>query len=264
MRVNTLNNCLNGKTGEGPPPPIDLARAALLLDVDGTLIDIAPTPDAVVVPGNLRDVLSHLRECVDGALALISGRSLDGLDALFSPLSFSGVGSHGAELRSTPKGKSEILAGEPLSKGTVKTLQTIAKAHCGVLMEDKHYALALHYRRVPEVEAALAAALAQHMPEFEKEGLELLRGKENFEIRRRGINKGAGLIALMKHAPFRGRQPVFIGDDTTDEDALQVLPEFGGTGMSVGRRLRGASHVFAGPSDVRAWLAMLAGKDGAV
>lgn len=263
MRVNTLDKLSNGQTGEGAPPPIDLARAALLLDVDGTLIDIAPTPDAVVVPDNLRGVLNDLRERVDGALALISGRSLGGLDALFAPLSFAGAGSHGAELRSTPKGKSKILAAEPLSHGTIKILRTLAKAHAGVLIEDKRYALALHYRRVPEAEAALAAALAQHMPNFEKEGLELLHGKEIIEIRRRGTNKGTGLIALMKHAPFRGRQPVFIGDDTTDEDALQVLPEFGGTGMSVGRRLRGASHVFAGPSDVRAWLATLAGKGSA-
>lgn len=248
---------------DGNVPPVDLARSALLLDVDGTLIDIAPAPDAVIVPENLRSVLDTLRERVGGALALISGRPLSGLDALFAPFCFAAIGSHGAELRGTPKGAGVTLTSAPLSDDIAKLLQQIAKDHAGVLVEDKRYALALHYRSVPEVAPALGTALAQLMPDFEKEGLELLRGKEIFEIRRRGINKGTGLLALMKLEPFRGRKPVFIGDDTTDEDALRVLPEFGGTGMSVGRRLRGASHVFADPGNVRAWLASLAAKDGA-
>src|SRR5262249_12592171 len=127
----------------------------------------------------------------------------------------------------------------------------------GIILEDKDYSLAIHYRLAPEKESIVRDAVLA-ICEQAPDSVEVLPGKFVFEIKRTGFDKGTGVRQLMRHAPFTGRKPIFIGDDTTDEAAFAVLPELDGPGISVGRRIAGATSCFETPHDVRAWLAELA------
>ena len=232
---------------------IDLDACAILLDVDGTLLDIAARPDEVVVPGRLKRALAAIARDTGGAVAFVSGRPLEDLDRLFAPLRLAAVAGHGAELR--PNG--ETLSGKRasfLSDDLRGKLQSLASALDGVAVEDKGYSLALHFRQAPEhaetVRQGVAAALAAHPDD----ALEVLPGKGMIEIKSPAFNKGTGIRALMTHPPFHGRRPLFIGDDVTDQAAFAVLPEFGGIGFSVGHEMAGLAGFFEHPRDVRAWL----------
>jgi trehalose 6-phosphate phosphatase len=127
-------------------------------------------------------------------------------------------------------------------------------SHEGVIVEDKGYSIALHYRLVPQWGASVHAAVVAICADYPQCELDVLAGKFVVEVKPSGFNKGTGIRELMKSAPFRGRRPIFIGDDVTDEAAFAVLPEFGGLGFSVGRALPGVAGYFQTPSDVRAWL----------
>jgi trehalose 6-phosphate phosphatase len=241
-----------------PPDARDLNHSAILLDVDGTILDIAPTPASVAVPASLRRVLAVVSERVGGALALVSGRPLPDLDAIFAPLRLPAIGGHGAELRLDAGGIEHHA--EPLDAELRRALKTIVARHPGVIAEDKGYSFALHYRKVPaqglsvvhEVKHACAA----------NPSIELLAGKAVIEVKAKGFNKGTAVRALMKHPPFRGRVPIFIGDDRTDEAAFAVMPEFRGQAISVGRKVAGVADRFETPGDVRRWLEQLS--DGVV
>jgi trehalose 6-phosphate phosphatase len=242
----------------GGLPKLDGARDALFLDIDGTLIDIAPTPESVIVPETLKLSLSRLQERLGGALAVSSGRTIPSIDELFAPLKLVASGCHGAEIRLDPKGKFERLA-IPMSAVEKAALSQIAKIDQRLRMEDKIYTFAIHYRSAPELQDKLSGMVTQWVASAGRD-LEIVFGKMVIEIKPPGFNKGTGLRYMMQHAPFGGRRPIFLGDDTTDEDALAVLPEFGGLGISVGsRRLPGASRAVGAPRDVRQWLAALAG-----
>ncbi|MBV8754249.1 MAG: trehalose-phosphatase, partial [Hyphomicrobiales bacterium] len=132
----------------------------------------------------------------------------------------------------------------------------------GVLVEDKGYSLAVHYRLAPEQEGRVKEAVAAIKADWPKEPIEVLPGKSVLEIKPVGFHKGAAIRELMQHEPFAGRRPIFIGDDVTDESAFAVMPEFNGMGFSVGRNASGTSYCFAAPSDVRGWLEHLSGGDG--
>lgn len=229
----------------------DLSASAIFLDVDGTLLDIAPTPAEVEVPAGLIEVLAALAEATGGALAFVSGRPISDLDRLFKPLQLASVGGHGAEIR-LPESCSKERVAQPIDRGLRQSLVAIAARYDGVLIEDKGYSLALHYRLVPErgaaVLAEVEAASAAH-PE-----IELLSGKYVIEIKSPHVSKGTGIRRLMLYAPFRGRRPVFIGDDVTDEAAFAVLGEFDGCGFSVGREIAGLAGSFDSPEEVRQWL----------
>lgn len=235
----------------------ELHRLAILLDVDGTLLDIAPTPREVQVPAELRQTLMDIRPRVGGALALVSGRPIAELDVIFDPLRLPSVGGHGAEMRGAEDGP--IAAGRvPMLDPVFKQrLGDIALAHPGVLVEDKGYAVALHYRLVPERGPAVIEDVRSVFRAWADSSFELLAGKAVLEIKFAGFNKGTGVRELMSSPPFAGRIPIFIGDDRTDEDAFAVLPEFQGRAISVGRSLPGMDHVFHSPSEVRAWLGRL-------
>jgi trehalose 6-phosphate phosphatase len=129
-----------------------------------------------------------------------------------------------------------------------------AKSLDGIILEDKGYSLALHYRLAPQHAAAVREAVAAACARYPKNSLEILLGKAVIEVKSNAFNKGTGVRELMTFPPFRGRRPVFIGDDVTDEQAFAVLPEFDGLGFSVGRELPGLAGMFARPRDVRAWL----------
>jgi trehalose 6-phosphate phosphatase len=238
-------------------PDLDPAGDALFLDIDGTLIDIAPTPEAVDVPESLKLSLSRVREQLGGALALVSGRTLSAIDALFAPLKFTAAGAHAAELRLDPHGEVTHHAA-PLTSAEKAAFAEIARLDPRIRIEDKVYTLAMHYRLAPEREDEIGRWVAEHVATL-REDLRILHGKFVVEVKTRGFNKGTGIRQIMAHPPFAGRRPIFLGDDVTDEDALAVLPEFSGLGISVGRLLPGAAWQVGSPADVRAWLARLAG-----
>jgi trehalose 6-phosphate phosphatase len=236
-------------------PPVD-KNSALFLDIDGTLLDMARTPEAVTVPDGLRAALETLQDALKGALAFVSGRSLAAIDRLFAPLKCPAIGCHGAELRGAD-GKVRTLAG-PMPAPVRDLLQRLVESHPGTLLEDKVYTLALHYRLAPEALPALEAALKDHQALFEAEKVVLQQGKAVIEAKPLGIDKGVGLRALLGEPPFQGRMPVFGGDDTTDMDVFQILPQLGGKSFSVGRRFEGVDYHFASPRAVRQWLGHLA------
>jgi trehalose 6-phosphate phosphatase len=236
------------------PASLDLSRYAILLDIDGTILDIAPTPHEVQVPDDLRRALKRLIERTDGALALVSGRTLDDIDKVFAPLRLAAVGGHGAELRPSPvSGASERRAAF-LDPELRRAVCAVGSHNSGVIVEDKGFSIAVHYRLAMEKEVAVKNGVYAACAAFPSAPIDVLPGKAVIEIKSRGFNKGTGVRELMTHMPFAGRLPLFIGDDTTDEDAFVVLPEFGGMGMSVGRVIPGAVGKFQAPNDVRQWL----------
>lgn len=235
---------------------LDLASIALLLDVDGTLIDFGPTPEDVHVPDDLRASLARLDDLTGGAVALVSGRLVSAIDKLFAPLQLTVVGAHGAQLRIDSGAISHSI--EPLPENLRRRLASAAAPGSGVIAEDKGYSVALHFRSAPREEKRLRAHADACRAEFSSEAVEILPGKSVIELKRAGVNKGLGVRALMTLPPFKGRTPVFIGDDVTDEAVFAVLPELGGLGFSVDRQFAGLAGIFNKPSDVRAALTQLA------
>lgn len=237
---------------------IDLRQVAILLDIDGTLLDIALTPHDVRVPPALRKTLSTLKERTDGAIALVSGRSLSDIDLIFSPLKLAAVGGHGAEIRVNPDTNVNGAKSRYLDKKTRARLIEVAEVDEGVIMEDKGYSVALHYRLAPNKKRAIEDAVAIICSELPAGTVEILPGKAVIEIKKSGFNKGTALRDLMQQAPFVGRKPIFVGDDVTDETAFAVVPEFEGVAISVGRMVPGVAQRFETPSDVRRWLERIA------
>ncbi|MCC8963390.1 trehalose-phosphatase [Bradyrhizobium sp. Pear76] len=240
-------------------PP--LRQTAVLLDIDGTLLDFAPTPREVWVPPELSNTLKHLHERTNGALALVSGRSLNDIDLIFAPDVFPAIGGHGAEMRLQPDSEAVAAHAPPLDKELKRRLAAIAKLSPGILLEDKGYSLALHYRLAPQAEKAIYEAVSLIRAELPNAPIEVLPGKSVCEIKHSGFTKATGVLELMTHEPFNGRRPFFIGDDVTDETVFAIMPDFNGLSFSVGRRALGVDGHFGGPSDVRAFLAHLLDDD---
>lgn len=205
---------------------------ALFLDVDGTLLEIAGAPDEVWVDDRLPGILRRLRRRLAGAVALISGRRLDELDRLFPLSGLPAAGLHGLERR---RSDGVVVRGakEGLPEASRRSLGALAAAHPGVLIEDKGVAVAVHYRAAPGAEAAVRRSIDALMVGLAAD-FELLDGKMVLEIRRRGGHKGDAVASFMAEPPFRGRLPVFIGDDVTDEDGFEAANRLGGWSVRVG------------------------------
>jgi trehalose 6-phosphate phosphatase len=215
------------------PPPLD-ARAALFLDVDGTLLEIAPRPDRVHVPSNLPSLLADLTRRHDGALALVSGRPLADIDRLFRPWRGAAAGVHGIERRRADGSLDH--GANPAAAGALDRLRprlaALAAADRRLMLEDKRDTLALHYRAAPAREPeirSLAAALA-----LAEAALRLIPGKMVVEFQPRGADKGAAIAAFLAEPPFAGRLAVFAGDDMTDEDGFAEISRRGGIAIRVG------------------------------
>src|SRR6201747_1746045 len=234
-----------------------LGECALLLDIDGTLLDLAPTPREVWVPPGLAKTLNRLLVRTSGALALVSGRSLNDIDLIFAPAEFPAVGGHGAEMRLSTDNEAVATHAPPMDKELKMRLAAIAKLSPGILLEDKGYSLALHYRLAPHAEKAIYEAVSLIRADLPNAPIEVLPGKCVCEIKHSGFNKASGVLELMKHEPFKGRRPIFIGDDVTDETVFAIMPDLKGLAFSVGRRAQGVAGHFDEPSDVRAFLAQL-------
>ena len=234
-----------------------LSEIAVLLDIDGTLLELKPTPREVFVPEGLSATLNGLREKTSGALALVSGRSLNDIDLIFAPDQFPAVGGHGAEMRLGSSDEAVAVHAPPLDKELKRRLATIAKLSPGILLEDKGYSLALHYRLAPHAEKAIYEAVSLIRADLPNAPIEVLPGKCVCEIKHSGFTKATGVRELMTHEPFKGRRPLFIGDDITDETVFAIMPDFDGLAFSVGRRAQGVAGHFDTPNDVREFLARL-------
>jgi trehalose 6-phosphate phosphatase len=220
-------------------------RAALLLDMDGTLIDLAPTPDAVVVPAGLPGVLTTLRDAMDGALAIVTGRPIETVDQLFGDAPGAVAGEHGGAIRHRPGGVIERpdLPAPPPS--WLETAETLVRSFPGALLEKKARGFALHYRQAPETREIFLTALTALVDTSKR--FEIHPAHMLWEVRPLGADKGRAVAALMQRAPFAGRLPVFIGDDVTDEDGMRESRKLGGAGYRV-------DEVFGDPTGVRSWL----------
>jgi trehalose 6-phosphate phosphatase len=234
-----------------------LSETAILLDIDGTLVDLAPTPREVWVAPGLAKTLNRLLKRTSGALALVSGRSLNDIDLIFAPEQFPAVGGHGAEMRLSTDSEAVASHAPPMDRELKLRLAAIAKLSPGILLEDKGYSLALHYRLAPHAEKAIYEAVSLIRADLPNAPIEVLPGKCVCEIKHSGFNKATGVRELMTHEPFKGRYPIFIGDDVTDEAVFGIMPDLGGLAFSVGRRAQGVAGHFDEPRDVREWLAHL-------
>ena len=240
--------------------PMEAGMWALFLDVDGTLIDIAETPDSVDVPPELPRQVAALSQSLDGALAMVSGRSIAAIDALFDPFRFAAAGLHGMEIRSSPDGPVERVAvnGDDLGAARRK-LDDLAQAWPGMIVEDKDIGFAVHYRKAPDaandVDRLVDALLAQMGREWMRQD-----GKMVVEIRPSGTNKGDAVARLMATARFRGRFPITIGDDLTDEMMFAYANDALGRSIRVGTGAHSSLAQFTveSPRSIREWIARLA------
>ncbi len=245
------------KTDYVLPDPAD--DWALFLDVDGTLLEIADRPDSVCVDPRLLSILSALPGRFDGALALVSGRSLETLDRFFAPLKLIAAGLHGLERRNRDGVIHRVAFDRTGAAEARAALSAFAADDARLMIEDKGAAIALHYRgapeRGPQCERFVAGLAGRLGP-----GFVLQRGKMVLEIRPCGPDKGDVVTAYCAEPPFAGRRPVFIGDDVTDEDAFRAVNRAGGHSIRVGAPSVGEAvwHV-ASVGALRAWLAGVAG-----
>jgi len=214
------------------PAPLTGGSWAFFLDVDGTLLDIADAPDLVRVDGALLDLLGSLRRASDGAVALVSGRSIAGLDDLFTPLEMAVAGLHGAERRDAA-GRVFRRPRDPALGEVAHGLREWCEARPGTLLEDKGGSVALHYRLAPGEQAPAREAARAALSRL-GDGYVLLEGKCVVELRPSGTTKAHAIEAFMREPPFAGLRPVFVGDDVTDEDGFRWVRESGGVAVIVG------------------------------
>ncbi|MGA2044967.1 MAG: trehalose-phosphatase [Roseiarcus sp.] len=242
---------------EPPAPKAD--SICLFLDVDGTLIDLAPTPGAVVVARALLDELAQADRRLGGALALVSGRPIAALDELFAPLRLRASGVHGAEIRYAPEGPTRSLTTARLPDGAWDDLARALARFPGAFAENKGVSFAVHYKLAGPIEAELFAELERLRRRFGQLDLEVIPGNLVFEIKLPGFDKGAAIRRFMGRAPFAGRRPVFIADDRMDGPGFEAVLEMGGIAFSVGFEMAGLTGSFSEPAGVRAWLGKVTG-----
>jgi trehalose 6-phosphate phosphatase len=234
-------------------PPVLPTSAALFLDFDGTLAPLAPRPQDVRVPNWVVPTLGRWQRALAGAVAIISGRPIEQLDAFLSPLVVAAAGEHGAQRRDAA-GRSQWSRAE-FPPGVRERASEFAARHPGLLLEPKPSGFALHFRARPELGTAVhemfVGALASAAG---ADAWELLNGHCVFELKQRAVSKGRALQAFLAEAPFAGRVPVFVGDDATDEDGIRAAQEAGGFGVRVGPGATQARFRLSDTDAVAHWL----------
>lgn len=235
------------------PPPRLRRDQALFLDFDGTLVEIAPSPDLVRVPAELPHLLNGVADRLEGAVAVVSGRPLDELARMLAPFAGPIAGGHGLERRSTDGNVTRRLVHPELDRFR-PLIAGFATRHDGLLFENKGGSLALHYRQRPSL-GARCQALVRRAARASNGALVAVAGKMVIELMPRSGGKGRAIADFLADAPFYGRLPVFIGDDTADEDGFEVVNRLGGVSIHVGDGATTARHNLAAVGDVLAWLA---------
>lgn len=225
-------------------------NTALFLDFDGTLADLAPEPGAVRVEHSLVSTLAALYEALGGALAIVSGRRLHDIDHFLAPLHLPVASEHGSQMRRAD-GALTCLAAPDLADA-LNVAQALAQRHPGLLVEPKLASVALHYRHAPDLEPLCRTALSEIAAR--SPALELMEGKCVLEIKQAGIDKGRAIDIFMSEAPFAHRQPLFAGDDATDEAGFAVVQRLHGIGVKVGPGPSVAQFSCDSPQALRAWL----------
>ena len=250
----------NNAPGERVPSaelPADAGEIAVLLDVDGTLLEIAATPSSVHVDPMIVRVLDDVQRATGGALALITGRPISAVDELFAPLRLPVAGQHGLERRDAAGG----VHGHPAPSAALSAIRArataFAAAHPGVLVEDKGLTLAVHFRLAPDAEHRVRQLLEAALRDADGD-LGLQAGKMVLEVKPSGRNKGTAIADFMAEKPFAGRVPVFVGDDVTDEYGFEVVDGLGGYSVKVGPGPSHARWRLTRVADVRTWLERVA------
>jgi trehalose 6-phosphate phosphatase len=220
-------------TGVSLTPPIPARDWAYFFDLDGTLVDIADSPSGIVADDQLRQLLIALHHSAAGALAIITGRSIVDVDALFPALRFAAAGQHGLERRDAAgRHSSHSTVSVGLERARRRLLEQVER-HPGLLLEDKGLSLALHYRQAPRL-AGFAHQLVHRLQADIGDEYTVQAGKRVVELKPAGKDKGAAILDFMHEPPFAGRVPVFIGDDSTDEYGFIMVNHMGGHSVKVG------------------------------
>lgn len=242
-------------TNLSPLPQIPVGECAFFFDVDGTLAEIKPRPEEVCIPPSVNAALQELVQQTQGAVALVSGRPVEELDALISPLILPVAGIHGAEHRDIRGKVHRITLPHALSALLADKLSAALSEMPGTLLEDKGSAFALHYRQVPHYENTILTLARQTVAEHPE--LVLQPGKCVAELKPVGVSKGEAIMRFMQAAPFQGRQPLFFGDDVTDEAGFKVVNQQGGISVKIGEGPTAAQHRLQNVGALRHWLKTL-------
>lgn len=227
---------------------------AVFLDVDGTILEIASTPQDVYVPASLKIVLTELCTRLDGALALVTGRSIADLDRLLNPLRFCAAGIHGCERREASGCVLRPMVEQQMLDGARARLSQLARQFPELLLEDKGAALAVHFRRAPHLQIVVRETLSRIVAELGPQFM-MQPGKCVLEIRPARWTKGSAIDAFMQLPPFAGKTPVFIGDDLTDEEGFAYVNRRGGLSIRVGSpSVTRAKYWLEDVAEAAAWL----------
>lgn len=239
-----------------PPPPLH-EGCAVFLDIDGTLLELAPAPDKVNVSEGLVVLLQSLRRRLGGALALITGRAIGDVDRLFPEMRMAIAGQHGCERRDA-QGTLHLHASRTATLDRLRVLfTTFAYRHPGLVLEDKGASLALHYRQAPRLAAHVHRTVRETVALSGTTGYRLQPGKCLLELKPDGRDKGSAIRDYMDERPFRGRCPVFIGDDRGDEHGFAVVEGMGGWAIKVGGGRTRARFRLPDVTAVVGWLGAL-------
>ena len=234
------------------PPPAN-PEWAWFFDIDGTLVELAPTPSDIVIHDDLTDLIVRLTEESGGAVSLITGRAISDVDEFLPLPQVSVAGQHGAEVR-TPAGAHDVADVAVDFESIAREVAAVCARHPGLIAEHKGSSVALHYRRVPK----LAGYATRFMRELQKRygpGLVLQKGKRVVELRPDSADKGRAISSLMMRKPFAGRVPVFVGDDITDEAGFHAVNNLNGISIKVGSGKTVARYRLKNVNDVREWIA---------
>lgn len=231
--------------------PNAIPQLAIFTDFDGTLVEIAETPDDVEVPQSLAQQLERAARELNSAFAVLTGREIADIDRFLAPLHLPIAGAHGTQRR-----RADGVV-EPIDPAFIAGAEEIAAAvsplvtdHPALLLEVKEGAVALHFRQAPELEGAVRVTMEEAVHSVAD--FTLVPGKMVLEARPRAASKGEALRAFMREEPFVGRTPIFIGDDKTDEDAFIAAQELGGVGIKLGEGETAARMRIANVASVHA------------
>ena len=233
-------------------PPALHPRHALFLDIDGTLVEFTDTPSETQADPEIKTLLGQLAERLEGALALVSGRELKTIDALFHPLKLPASGLHGVERRGADGRLHGWVSRDPALDNVRAAFRQLALSYPGTLIEDKGSNLAVHFRLAPHfADAVRRAVFGIAAPLIER--YQLQEGAQLIELKPRGVSKGLAVEAFLREAPFAGRTPLFVGDDLTDMDGFAAVERAAGFSVGVGDRVHAQYHL-AGVREVRDYL----------